>query len=144
MKAYWGSGCIAARILDLGTRWRAVVSFTPLSLYPLYRRLGGPQSLSGRGGEEKNSQPLPGLDPPPLPDHPALNHWAIPAHLNQYFVPPGIYITFNHFMNIISRITSPWRWKQLGLATRWYLTTSLHGVTTQQDHVFNGLKSTEP
>jgi hypothetical protein len=25
---------------------------------------GGPQSLSGRGGEEKNSQPLPGLEPP--------------------------------------------------------------------------------
>jgi hypothetical protein len=27
-------------------------------------RLGGPQSRSGRGGEEKNSQPLPGLEPP--------------------------------------------------------------------------------
>jgi hypothetical protein len=26
--------------------------------------LGGPQSLSGRGGEEKNSQPLPRLEPP--------------------------------------------------------------------------------
>jgi hypothetical protein len=25
--------------------------------YPLDRRLGGPQSSSGRGGEEKNSQP---------------------------------------------------------------------------------------
>jgi hypothetical protein len=22
MKAYWGSGCTATRILDLGTRWR--------------------------------------------------------------------------------------------------------------------------
>jgi hypothetical protein len=32
--------------------------------YPLDRRLGGLQSRSGRGGEEKNSQPLPGLDPP--------------------------------------------------------------------------------
>jgi hypothetical protein len=29
MKAYWGSGGIAPRILDLGTRWRWVVSFTP-------------------------------------------------------------------------------------------------------------------
>jgi hypothetical protein len=29
--------------------------------YPLDRSLGGPQSRSGRGGEEKNSQPLPGL-----------------------------------------------------------------------------------
>jgi hypothetical protein len=47
---------------DLGTRWW-VVSFTPRPLYPqgkspwlpLDRRLGGPQGLSGRGGEEKNS-----------------------------------------------------------------------------------------
>jgi hypothetical protein len=29
------------------------------SRYPLYRRLGGTQSRSGRGGEEKNSQPPP-------------------------------------------------------------------------------------
>jgi hypothetical protein len=32
--------------------------------YVLDRRLGGPQSRSGRGAEEKNSQPLPGLEPP--------------------------------------------------------------------------------
>jgi hypothetical protein len=32
--------------------------------YPLDRRLGGPQSRSGRGGEEKNSQPLAGLEHP--------------------------------------------------------------------------------
>jgi hypothetical protein len=31
--------------------------------HPLYRRLGGPQSRSGRGGEEKNSQPPPGIEP---------------------------------------------------------------------------------
>jgi hypothetical protein len=30
----------------------------------LYRRLGGPHSRSGCGGEEKNSQPLPGLELP--------------------------------------------------------------------------------
>jgi hypothetical protein len=30
----------------------------------LDRRLGGAQSRSGSGGEEKNSQPLPGLEPP--------------------------------------------------------------------------------
>jgi hypothetical protein len=34
-----------------------------LSRYPLDRRLGGPQSRSGRGGEEKNSQPPPGIEP---------------------------------------------------------------------------------
>jgi hypothetical protein len=72
MKVYWGSGGITPRILDLGTRWRWMVSFTPRPLYPPGNspwypfdiRLGGPQSPSGYGGEEKNSQPLPGLEPP--------------------------------------------------------------------------------
>jgi hypothetical protein len=48
---------------------RYVVSFTPPPLYPpgkspwyeLDRRLGGAQGHSGRGGEEKNSQP--GIEP---------------------------------------------------------------------------------
>jgi hypothetical protein len=31
--------------------------------YPLDRRLGGTQRRSEHGGEEKNSQPLPGLEP---------------------------------------------------------------------------------
>jgi hypothetical protein len=51
-KAYWGSGGTATRILELGTRWRWVVSFTPRPLYPqgkrpwypLDGRLGGPQN----------------------------------------------------------------------------------------------------
>jgi hypothetical protein len=34
--------------------------------YPLDRRLGGLQSRSGRGGEEKYSQPLSGLEPPTI------------------------------------------------------------------------------
>jgi hypothetical protein len=34
------------------------------SRFPLDRRLGGPQSRAGRGGEEKKSQPLPGFEPP--------------------------------------------------------------------------------
>jgi hypothetical protein len=38
--------------------------------YPLDRRLGGPQSRSGRCGEEKNSQPPPGIEPW-NPDSPA-------------------------------------------------------------------------
>jgi hypothetical protein len=67
MEAYWESESIAPRILDLGSRWRWVVSFTPRPFYPqekspwypLDRRLGGPQMRSGRGGEEKNSQALP-------------------------------------------------------------------------------------
>jgi hypothetical protein len=49
-----------------------VVSFTPQQLYaqenspwfPLDRRLRGPQSRYGRGGEEKNSPLLLGFEPP--------------------------------------------------------------------------------
>jgi hypothetical protein len=55
MKTFGGSWCIEPRFLDLGTRWRWVVSFTPRPLYlwgkshqyPSVRRLGGPQSWSG-------------------------------------------------------------------------------------------------
>jgi hypothetical protein len=63
MKLCWRIGGVAPRILDLGTRWKWVVSFAARPLYtrgkspwyPLDRSLGGPQSRSGRGGEEKNS-----------------------------------------------------------------------------------------
>jgi hypothetical protein len=86
MKAYWGSGSIDPHILDLGTRWGWVVSFMPWPLYhqgkspwyPLDKRLGGPQSWSWHGGEEKNSQPLPGLEPPNHPAHqPIAQHYTI-------------------------------------------------------------------
>jgi hypothetical protein len=64
----WG---IAPHILDLGTSWRWVDSFTLRQLYPqgkipwypLDRRLGGPQSCSGCGGEEKTSHPHRELNP---------------------------------------------------------------------------------
>jgi len=72
MKTYLKSVGIAPCVLDLSTRWRQVVSFMPRPFYPqgkspwypLYTRLGGPQSQSGHSGEEKNSQPLVGLEPP--------------------------------------------------------------------------------
>jgi hypothetical protein len=49
-----------------------VISFTPRPLYPrlksplypLDRKLGRAESRSGRGGEEKNSQPLQENEPP--------------------------------------------------------------------------------
>jgi hypothetical protein len=71
MKKYWESRGMDPLILDLGTRRRWVVSVTPRPLYPqgkspwcpLDRRLGGHQSRSGHGGEEKNSQPQPGIEP---------------------------------------------------------------------------------
>jgi hypothetical protein len=65
----------SSTILDLGTRWRRVVSFTPMPLYhrgkspryPLDRRLGAPQSQFRRCGGEKISchcqQSNPGRQP---------------------------------------------------------------------------------
>jgi hypothetical protein len=42
--------------------------------YPLDRKLGGPQRRSRRGGEEKNSQPLPELEPPII--QPSARHYT--------------------------------------------------------------------
>jgi hypothetical protein len=61
----WGSECIDPRILDLGTSWTRVVSFTPRPLYPqgksprhpLNRRRNGPQRRSGRCRDEKDLAP---------------------------------------------------------------------------------------
>jgi hypothetical protein len=52
--------------------------------YPLDRRLVRPQSRSGRGGEEKNSHSVPGLEPPiiqPVAQHyTAELSWLLPVH----------------------------------------------------------------
>jgi hypothetical protein len=67
-RAYWGVEVCLHSFFDLGTGWRWVVGFTPRPLYPrrggpLDGRLGGPQSCSGHGGEERGSQPPPGIEP---------------------------------------------------------------------------------
>jgi hypothetical protein len=69
-----------------------VVGFMPWLLfpqgkspwYPLDRWLGGPESHSGRGGEEKNSQPPPGIGP----WHSDLAHRlvAIPTELSRLLI----------------------------------------------------------
>jgi hypothetical protein len=89
MKAYWGMEVYLHTFFHLGIRWRWVISFTPWQLYPqgkslrypLDRRLGGPQSRSGHGVEEKNSQPPPGIEPRSS-DRPARSqslYWDVPA-----------------------------------------------------------------
>jgi hypothetical protein len=88
MEAYWGTGSIAPCILELGIKWRWVVSFTPPSLYPhckspwfpLERRLGGPpEPFWTRWWREK----FPAFAGIRSPDHPArspeLYRWAILA-----------------------------------------------------------------
>jgi hypothetical protein len=57
-------------ILNLGTRWRCVVNFTPRPLYPreknsiycTYRRLFEPQNWSGYFEEKKILLTLPGIE----------------------------------------------------------------------------------
>jgi hypothetical protein len=61
MKAYWGSGGIAPRILDLGTRWRWVVSLTPRPHYPQGKSPWYP--LDRRLGGRENFPAPPGIDP---------------------------------------------------------------------------------
>jgi hypothetical protein len=71
MKVYWGSGGIAPLILwrwhlvEVSGQLHAPAAFPPGKepWYPLDRRLGGLQSRSGRGGEEKIPQPPPGIEP---------------------------------------------------------------------------------
>jgi hypothetical protein len=52
--------------MELGGQLQAPAALTQEKTpwYPLDRGLGAPQNRSGRGGEEKHSQPLPGLEPP--------------------------------------------------------------------------------
>jgi hypothetical protein len=62
----WGNGDTAPLIHNLGNVWWLIGQLQApavLPRYPLDRRFGGLQSRSGRS-EEKNSQLLPGLEPP--------------------------------------------------------------------------------
>jgi len=91
MKAYWGSGSKAPSVLNLGTRLRWAVRFTPRPFclrgksprYLLDKRLSGTQGRSGRGGKEKKYPPLPGIEP--RSSNPQLSHYtdrATLAHLH--------------------------------------------------------------
>jgi hypothetical protein len=54
----WDSEGIAPRILNLGTRWKCVVSFTPREKSfqcSLHRRLGGPIASLDRVAKRKKS-----------------------------------------------------------------------------------------
>jgi hypothetical protein len=65
MKTYWESGGIAPRILELGTTWRWVVSFTPRPSHPRERAPGthwiggwvGPRAVLDRVVKRKIPSP---------------------------------------------------------------------------------------
>jgi hypothetical protein len=114
MKTYRGERC-SSTFLDLGTRWRWVVSLTPLPLYlrgespryPLDRRLGRFQRRSGRCGEEKKIS-LPGIEPEPFSlslnrlsypgsDRSMLHnkiYWYILAHIHICFLECELLVVF--------------------------------------------------
>jgi hypothetical protein len=63
------------------------------SLVPMNRKLGGPQNRSEHGSEERNSQPLPGFEPPIIQpvasaipvSHPA-SYWTKKKTISKYFL----------------------------------------------------------
>jgi hypothetical protein len=83
---HMGEWSYDSTIPDFGNRWRWVVSFTTLQLYrrgnsspyPLDRRLGGPQSRSGRCGEEKDLATAGNRTPILQPVAYRYSDWAIP------------------------------------------------------------------
>jgi hypothetical protein len=55
--------------------------------HPIYRRLGGPQSRSRRGCEEKNSQPLSALEPTiiqSVAQHYTTELWALQSEFPKF------------------------------------------------------------
>jgi hypothetical protein len=87
---YMGEWRYSSTIVGLCTRWRWVVSFSPLPLYlpgknpryPSDRRLGGSQSRSGSCGEEKHLVPAENQTPAVQPVDRRYTEWAIPPHFD--------------------------------------------------------------
>jgi hypothetical protein len=89
MKVYWGSGSIAPRILDLGIRWRWVVSLTLWSPYsqqksPLvpigYEAGWAPEPVRTRWWRDKFPAPAGTRTPDDPTRSPGLYHWTIILH----------------------------------------------------------------
>jgi hypothetical protein len=83
---HMGEWRYGSTILNLGTKWRWVVRFTPRPLYsrgnspwyPLDKKLIGPQSRSGRCGVENISCPCLELNPGPPATSPSLYRLSYP------------------------------------------------------------------
>jgi hypothetical protein len=94
-----GSGCIDPHFLDLGTSWRWVVSFTLQPFcprYPLYKRLCGPQSRSGR--RRKKFLTPPGLELRPL-GHPARSQSLYRLRYLGSLLLPSISLLIHYSLN---------------------------------------------
>jgi hypothetical protein len=107
MKTYRGNGGVVPYILNLSTKWRWVVSFTPRPLfstgnspwYPFDTRLSWPQSWSGRCGRREKipSLPLRGIELwSSKRSH--YNDWATLAHHRAYEL--SLCLTKHHTMKM--------------------------------------------
>jgi hypothetical protein len=84
--------------------------------YPLYRRLGGPESRSGHRGYKKILSPLPGIESqsPGRPTRSQTLYWlSYPAHTRAsthiYFFIPAVLTRFSFWVWLPSRLPSlPW------------------------------------
>jgi hypothetical protein len=96
LRRHSGEWRYSSTILDLFTKLRWVVSFAHRPLYPLGnnprypldRKLGAPQSRSGRRGEEKNLLPLSGIEHRPVMTSIKPSHFILALYLTaeKYFV----------------------------------------------------------
>jgi hypothetical protein len=129
----WWSEGVAPHALNIGARWRWIVSFSFTSRphyprgkslrYSLDRRLGGLQNRSGCGGKKKKSTPLPGIEP--RSSGPWPNNYTDWAPLTPVFH----YCTWNSLLHVLLyvkciflRVSSTgteaklqWNWKH------WYI-----------------------
>jgi hypothetical protein len=77
--------------------WSSSRSGRSIPWYPLDSRLGGSQSRSGRGGKEKNSQSLPGLEPPII--KPVAQYYT--TELSRLLLSTGTTILYSQFPRFI-------------------------------------------
>jgi hypothetical protein len=108
-----GSGCIDPNFLDLGTSWW-VVNFKPRPLYyrgkgPRHtsdRRLGGPQSRSGRIGEQKIFDPTRDSNSNPSVVQPVASHYTDYAILAPFLYISVLFFHLSHIVNF-SYVSTP-------------------------------------
>jgi hypothetical protein len=77
--------------------------------YSLDRWLGGPQSRSGRGGEENNSQPLPGLELPiiqPVAQRYTTEPSLLPLHFSMQTILCTVYVYWRTRTNTLCSVIS--------------------------------------
>jgi hypothetical protein len=107
MKVYCMNGSIALHILDLGTRWRWVVSFTSQPFYPQGKSPWCPLDRMWQWREK-----FPASTRTQTCDHPAhspvLYHWTIPAWVQYIYIRTSALLE-NMFEDTFSVACVAWR-----------------------------------